>query len=213
MPAHAYLAHAVLARAPRALAATLVLALATGGAARCALAQGHEHRPGMTHPRADTTVARAPTQPGQATYAAIGEIVRLLDADPGTDWARVDVERLRRHLLDMDAVTMRAMVRAEPLADGARFTVRGTGATVGAIQRLARAHAATMAGEDATTRMEVATIADGATVTVRTHTPGDARGAARIRALGFVGLLTAGEHHGPHHLAMARGDAMGHHGH
>jgi hypothetical protein len=48
------------------------------------------------------------------------------------------------------------------------------------------------------------------TVTARPET--DEKAAARIRGLGFIGLLTLGPHHGPHHLAMARGEAL-HHGH
>src|SRR5438552_18068577 len=39
-----------------------------------------------------------PKSPGQAAYAAIGEVVRLLEADPRTDWSRVNVEALRQHL-------------------------------------------------------------------------------------------------------------------
>jgi hypothetical protein len=41
----------------------------------------------------------------------------------------------------------------------------------------------------------------------------DAKAVARVRGLGFIGLLTLGAHHQPHHLAMARGRAMPGHGH
>jgi hypothetical protein len=44
---------------------------------------------------------------------------------------------------------------------------------------------------------------DGALVTV-TGRPGDE---ARIRGLGYFGLLTLGSHHQPHHLLMAKGMA------
>jgi hypothetical protein len=36
---------------------------------------------------------------------------------------------------------------------------------------------------------------------------------ARIRGLGFAGLVTQGAHHQPHHLAMAKGEAMAGHRH
>jgi hypothetical protein len=36
---------------------------------------------------------------------------------------------------------------------------------------------------------------------------------ARIRGLGFIGLLVQGGHHGPHHLAMARGEMPAGHRH
>jgi hypothetical protein len=35
--------------------------------------------------------------------------------------------------------------------------------------------------------------------------PADSATVARIRGLGFAGLLTQGAHHQAHHLAMARG--------
>jgi hypothetical protein len=41
----------------------------------------------------------------------------------------------------------------------------------------------------------------------------DAKAVARLRGLGFIGLLTEGAHHGPHHLAMAKGEAIPGHGH
>jgi hypothetical protein len=33
---------------------------------------------------------------------------------------------------------------------------------------------------------------------------------AMIRGEGFAGLLTEGDHHARHHMALARGDAMAH---
>ena len=116
----------------------------------------------------------------------------------------MDVERLRAHLRDMDDVTLRAEVRRDDVPGGARYTVRGTGRTVGAIQRMARAHSA-MIGAEAPMRATVEPLADGARVTV-VAAAGDARTATRIRALGFVGVLTTGGHHGPHHLAIAKGE-------
>jgi len=183
-------------------------------------AQSHEHRPGMSHPspqvdaprRSASAAVGEPVEPGQATFAAIAEVVRLLDADPHTDWAHVDLEALRRHLLDMDDVTMRALVRSAPVAGGAQFTVRGRGRTIAAIQRMARGHAVVMGGTGAY-RFEVEPLADGARVTVRAARADDAAASARIRGLGFVGLLTVGAHHGPHHLAIARGAGAAAHAH
>jgi len=40
--------------------------------------------------------------PGQDAFGAIQEIVQILDADPKTDWSKVDLEALRQHLIDMD---------------------------------------------------------------------------------------------------------------
>src|SRR5690348_4894459 len=54
--------------------------------------------------------AGVPVQPGQAAFGAAQEIVRMLLADPGTDWSKVNVDALRQHLIDMNEVVMRAKV-------------------------------------------------------------------------------------------------------
>src|SRR6185436_2471622 len=59
-----------------------------------------------------------PTSPGQDAFGAIAEIVQLLDSDPQTDWSRVDLERLRQHLIDMNEVVLRAEVKTSPLPGG-----------------------------------------------------------------------------------------------
>jgi hypothetical protein len=53
----------------------------------------------------------------------------------------------------------------------------------------------------------------GVRLTVIAKRPDDASLIARIRGLGFSGLLTEGAHHQPHHLAMARGEALPGHTH
>ena len=37
---------------------------------------------------------------GHDAFGAIQEIVQILDADPNTDWSKVDLEALRQHLID-----------------------------------------------------------------------------------------------------------------
>lgn len=54
---------------------------------------------------------------GQDAFAAIQEVV-LLEADPDTDWSRVDIDALRDHLIDMHLVTLYAKVD-----DGVELTV------------------------------------------------------------------------------------------
>lgn len=163
--------------------------------------QDHIHQPGMTHPGA--AAASIPARPGQAAFAAIAEIVAILRADPATDWSKVNIEALRQHLIDMDDVTIRAGVREEAIDGGARFTVTGTGRTTAAIRRMTKAHAA-MVGPSDSMRVSVREVSGGTVVTVLA-TPANAHAVARIRGLGFYGLLTLGDHHGPHHLAIARG--------
>ena len=186
--------------------------------ARLVAAQGHEHRPGMSHEmptreagrdaapsttRTAATATATATETGQGAFAAIAEIVRLLEADRTTDWSKVDLEALRQHLIDMDDLTLRSVVRTEAVPGGATFTVSGTGRVRDAIRRMAREHGMMMAGNGLT--WETAEIAEGVRVTVRASSPTDTRAVARIRGLGFIGLMTVGEHHTVHHLGVARG--------
>jgi hypothetical protein len=53
-------------------------------------------------------------------------------------------------------------------------------------------------------------IANGARLTVTAKQESDARTVALIRGLGFAGIMTEGNHHAAHHLAIARGDADPH---
>jgi len=51
---------------------------------------------------------------------------------------------------------------------------------------------------------------DGVRLVVTARTPGNATEAAKIRGLGFIGLMTSGDHHQMHHLMMASGQGMNH---
>ena len=68
-----------------------------------------------------------PGETGQAAFAAIQEIVAMLDTNPATDWAKVDIEVLRQHLIDMNNVTVSAAVEAAEVEGGMRFIVSGKG--------------------------------------------------------------------------------------
>lgn len=173
------------------------------------LAQEHVHTPGMTHP---APAAQLPTQGGQAAFAAIGEIVAMLQADANTDWSKVNIERLRLHLVDMDLVTLRSRVVTTPIAGGAQFLVRGTGETIAAIKRMTGAHV-TMMTNSGGPRVVRTELPDGVRLIVTVADPSDTLGVAKLRALGFIGLMVTGDHHAAHHMAIARGDAMADHGH
>src|SRR5882724_10865666 len=109
--------------------------------------------------------ASAPTQPGQAAFAAIQEIVGLLEADAKTDWSTVNIEALRQHLVDMSNVTLAAVVASEPVEGGMRYTVTGSGAVQDSIRRMVMAHAATMNGVDGW-HFEASKMESGAILTV-----------------------------------------------
>lgn len=170
-------------------------------------AQDHQHTPGMAHP-----AAAVPQEGGQAAFMSIAEIVKMLDADPRTDWSKVNIEALRQHLIDMDEVTMRASVSSEAIEGGAVFIVTGSGRTLEAIRRMTRSRAQT-GDAAATIRMSVADIEGGVRFSALASNPSDARAVARIRGLGFIGVVALGDHHAPHHLGIANGSMTGMHGH
>ena len=62
--------------------------------------------------------ATAPTMPGQDAFGTVQEIVRILEADPKTDWSKIDLEALRQHLIDMNEVTLKSDAAAKPVDGG-----------------------------------------------------------------------------------------------
>lgn len=175
---------------------------------------GHDQMPGMTQHHQQMTGTQSghaahmagttPALPGQDAFGAIQEIVRMLDADPKTDWSKVNLEALRQHLIDMNDVTLKADVAAKPVDGGLEMTVTGSGRTIQAIQRMVPAHAREvdqthLNGWSARTDP----LPNGVLLTVTSSDPKEAQ---HIRGLGFIGILTSGAHHQLHHLAMAKGE-------
>lgn len=145
-----------------------------------------------------------PTMPGQDAFAALQEIVRILEADPHTDWAKVNMDALREHLIDMNEVTLHAETKVQHIDGGIQVAVTGAGRTRVAIQRMIPDQARHL---DGTQGWHVTTqpVPDGAILTVMASDP---KQIAIIRGLGFAGVLASGSYHQMHHLAMAKGEFM-----
>jgi hypothetical protein len=150
-----------------------------------------------------------PAFPGQAAFTTLGEVVAILEADSTTDWSKVNLDALREHLIDMDDVVMHATVAKRNVPGGIEARVTGTGRTVQAIRRVLTNHAA-MLDAESEYRASAVEIPSGIRLTVTAKDTADSRRAAMIRGLGFAGLLTEGNHHPRHHLAIARGDVRPH---
>lgn len=167
----------------------------------------------LTLPATVTAQARRalPVQGGQAAFSTVQEIARLLEADPKTDWSKVNLEKLRLHLVDMDLVTLSSQVTTVPVTNGAEFTVRGTPTVAAAIKRMTASHIAMVAQEGGPNVVRTE-LPDGVKLVVTARNAADPTAVARIRGLGFIGLMTSGDHHQMHHFMMARGDAMMSHG-
>ncbi|QKC95792.1 hypothetical protein [Mesorhizobium sp. NZP2298] len=184
----------------RALAVAACL-VSSAACAQQAQSGGMDHKMHMRMMSGQATGAEVPTEPGQGAFAAIQEIVAILEADPHTDWSKVDIDALRAHLVDMNAVTLAADVKSEPVAGGTRFLVTGSGAVRDSVRRMVKAHAATMNGVDGW-RFDASDIDGGASLTVWPP----AADAAKLRGLGFFGLMAQGMHHQHHHMMIARGE-------
>lgn len=148
-----------------------------------------------------------PTSPGQAAFGAISEVVSILKADPATDWTKVNIEALRQHLIDMDDVTMHSAAKQRNIAGGMEVDVTGTGPTITAIRRMTGNHAAMLEQGDEY-HASAKQIPNGVRLTVTAKQADDAAAVARIRGLGFAGIMTEGDHHARHHLAIARGELV-----
>jgi hypothetical protein len=173
------------------LSSLLILALSAGATEAATPAHAH-------------TQASLPAQPGQDAFGAIQEVVQMLQADPHTDWRRVNLEALRTHLIDMNEVTLNAAAVAENLNNGIRVAVTGPGRTRDAIQRMVPAQAAQLNGYRGW-HTDTSPLPDGVLLTVTAPQPAEAQ---RLHALGFIGVMAQGGHHQAHHWALANGRAF-----
>jgi hypothetical protein len=153
--------------------------------------------------------AKAALPAGQDAYATVAAVVAALQADSTTDWSKVNIEALRQHLLMMNDVTLGARVSQTVVAGGARMDVTGDGRVAQSIRTMLGAHSRELE-KMGPYRATVEEIPSGARLTVVAANAGDTRTVTKIRGLGFMGLLTLGDHHAAHHMALARGEGMHH---
>ncbi len=184
----------------------IVVVVLFGGAVMALAQTDHAgHREGLDHAAHDevgSTGSTVLTEPGQGAFAALSEVVRVLEADPETDWSRVDLNGLRAHLVDMDRLITKAAVREEVLHDGILAKATGDQETIATLRRMVPAHARQLSQDD---RWTVSAYEADEGVELRV-TSEDPNVVARIRGLGFFGLMASQDHHREHHLMMSRGE-------
>jgi hypothetical protein len=161
---------------------------------------GGQHQMMMGH---QGGLAGQATMPGQDAFGAIAEVVQILEADPATDWSKVNIGALREHLIDMNDVTLRAAATERALDNGVEITVTGEGRTGAAIKRMVPAHAHELGQIGWTAATE--DLPNGVKLVV---TSTDAQQVIKLKALGFIGIMVQGTHHQAHHLMMAKGEAV-----
>jgi hypothetical protein len=167
------------------------------------VAAQHAH---LQHPPSAATTPRPidssqPQELGQGAFAAISEVVAILAADPETDWERVDITALRDHLVDMERLMVDAVVSQRPVPGGLEIVVAGPTSAVDAARRMVPAHAAMVA---AGRGWKVEVEDRGETLRIL-WTTADSAELAKLRGLGFFGLMSEGGHHQYHHLMVATG--------
>ena len=153
------------------------------------------------HGSHEVNLTSLPTQSGQSAFAAIEEIVTILESDPETDWSQVNIRALREHLVDMDALTLGASVSTKVKGENISFIATGSGTALRALHNMVPAHAHELNKMSKWSANGVKT-PDGAILTI---TPTSKSDIQKIEALGFFGLMATGGHHQPHHLGMATG--------
>ncbi len=140
---------------------------------------------------------------GNEIFGAIQEVIDKLEADPSTDWSKVDLESLRQHLLDMKAFTEEVTVVSQnPYENGIEIKVQPeTQRAANSLKKVFKMHPAMLKKEkgwDMTTKEE-----DDKWIIIVT-TP-KANEVEKIRALGYIGILAEGAHHQLHHWMIATG--------
>lgn len=177
-------------------------ALIIGGVTGFAIAANEtDHSGHESHNQHGSITSAIPLEQGQSAFAAIAEIVSILERDPSTDWSRVDINALREHLVDMNALTLDADVFMMDKDGAVIFEVKGSGKTLRALQNMVPAHAIEL-DKIGVWRAKGEANEHGATLTIK---PQDKSDLQKIKALGFFGLMATGAHHQPHHLGMANG--------
>lgn len=109
---------------------------------------------------------------------------------------------LRRHLLDMDRLVSDTAVTETELPDGASMMAMGDAETIATLRRMVPAHAAQLARDERWT-VKTAELENGIELHVTSDDPAVV---ARIRGLGFFGLMASQDHHRAHHLMIALGE-------
>ena len=145
------------------------------------------------------------TRPGNDVFGAIQEAVRQLEADPATDWRKVNLEALRQHLIDMRHFTEDVdIVAQKPIDKGIEIIVHATiPGAIPALDRAFNAHPKVLKSE---TGWDMTASKDKDKYKLRITTD-DATQVDKLRGLGYIGIMAVGKHHALHHWALAKGQA------
>ena len=179
-----------------------VLLLLIGFAGGTVFAKSDKHSASINHN--SHAASSFPKEGGQAAFDAMAEIVGILEANPDTNWSKVNINFLRDHLVDMNALALSAKVETHAVEQGIRFIAKGNGTTLRALQNMIPAHAHEL--DKMPQWSAVGRLVNGGAELVITSDDDAER--KKIEGLGFFGLMATGAHHQAHHLAIATGDPL-----
>lgn len=188
----------ILSMKPKKFTITMILALIA-----MPLIAGVHHA-GMNHAAMQPSNSKVVlTEAGMDAFATLQEVIVALEVNPNTHWEKVNMEALRLHLIQMQDMTLNVDVVQSNIEKGFQAVVTPT--TARASQSLAQvlsAHPAQMKKETGWD-MQVRNNKGVFTLTIITDKPQEV---AKIRGLGYIGIMAHGKHHQPHHWAIASGD-------
>jgi len=158
-----------------------------------AMMMNHEHKTEAS----DTRL----TEAGNDAFGTIQEVIAKLNSDPDTDWSKVNLEALRRHLQDMHDMTLNVdVISQKPISNGLEAIIKPTTTRAAtALERVFQAHPMQLQRETGWS-MQVVKNNGQYTLTITSEKSEDT---SKIRGLGYIGLMAYGKHHQPHHWAMA----------
>jgi hypothetical protein len=162
-----------------------------------------EHQPNHHLQHHAEKVTSVLTESGTDIFATVQEVITRLEADPNTDWSKVNLERLRQHLRDMFEFSYNVdVISQQAIEQGVKIVVKATTPRAEkALTRVLNAHPAMLKIETGWT-MRSQLQKDRYEITVTTNKPSEID---KIRGLGYIGLLAYGKHHQAHHWSMATG--------
>ena len=166
-------------------------------------AMAHSHHHSSSHSTYQTTPL---TEAGQSIFATVSEVVAALEANPNTDWSKVNIPALYQHLVDMKHVAENVRILREgKTKHGISLVLEVTERrTREALDRVLPAHANQLK-ESLGWHMQVQRQGKKEVhIQVNAHNEADR---VKIQALGYMGVMAYGNHHQPHHWLMATGQA------
>lgn len=144
------------------------------------------------------------TEAGNDIFATISEVIDNLNANPNTDWSKVNISALKEHLLDMrDMIINVEVVSQKEIKNGIEILIKPTNKRArAAMKRVLGAHPAQLKRET-NWQMQVQKKWFRYKLTITTDKPAEVN---QITALGYIGLIAYGNHHQHHHWLIATGN-------